>query len=217
MEKVSIIYTHWAMNELRSKLMRESMESLLRTAPDAEIIVCDNGGSYEDSEYLMRLCHEGKIASYTRYRQNQHFYYARNDALRRASGKYIAVSDNDILFTTDWLKDCLDWLARTPGKYMATPIKADWMNGIRPDRWKGELNGWLLNQRAGSNIWVMRREDYEAIGDFDAVAVAGSKYVDRYVRMGYLMGVMPVPKAFDMGFRHGYNHQERGTLDKQLL
>jgi glycosyltransferase involved in cell wall biosynthesis len=138
-----------------------------------------------------------------------HFYYARNDALRRASHTYIAISDNDILFTHGWLEDCIEWLEKTPGKYLATPIKADWMNGIKPDRWKGDLNGRLLNQRAGSNIWVMRRADYEVIGNFEPLAVAGSKYVDKYVRMGYLMGVMPVPKAFDMAFRNGYNFNDR--------
>ncbi len=211
MDKTSIIFTHWGMNEERSRIMRESMESLLRTAPEAEIIVCDNGGSYGDSTYLLQLCQMKKISSYTRYRENMHFFYARNDALRRASRSYIAISDNDILFTARWLEECIEWLEQTPGKYLATPIKADWMNGIRPDRWKGELNGWKLNQRAGSNIWVMRREDYQTIGDFDAVAVAGSKWTDRYVRLGYLMGVMPVPKAFDMAFRSGYNFNEPVT------
>ena len=187
--------------------MRDSMESLLRTAPSAEIIVCDNGGSYEDSEYLLRLCDTGRIASYTRYRENMHFFYARNDGLRRASRKWLAVSDNDILFAEGWLAGCVLWLSGAPGKYLATPIKADWMNGIRPDRWKGELNGWKLNQRAGSNIWVMRKEDYAAIGEFDIHPAAGSKWCDKFVRMGYLMGVMPTPKAFDMAFRAGYNHR----------
>ena len=205
MQEASIVYTHWAQNEERSRIMRESFDSLLRTAPEAEIIVCDNGGSLNDSQYFLSLCDKGLVASYTRYRENMHFYYARNDALRRCSRRYIAVSDNDILFTHGWLGDCIEWLEKSPGQYMATPIKADWMNGIRPDRWKGELNGWKLNQRAGSNIWVMRETDQKLIGDFDCVSIAGSKWTDRYVRMGYIMGVMPIPKAFDMAFRSGYN------------
>lgn len=215
MQEVSIVYTHWAQNEERSRIMRESFESLLRTTSGCEIIVCDNGGSYGDSQYFLSLCNKGTIASYTRYRENMHFYYARNDALRRCSRAHIVVSDNDILFTGDWLEECVGWLERTPGQYMATPIKADWMNGIRPDRWKGEVNGWLLNQRAGSNIWVMRHSDFKLIGEFDCIAVAGSKWTDRYVRMGYLMGVMPHPKAFDMAFRSGYNFNlavEKKTL-----
>ncbi len=180
------------------------MFSLIATAPDAEIIVGDNGEELADSEYLLDLTHKGSIASYTRYRQNMHFAYARNDCLKRASREYIAVSDNDILFSADWLEQCVAWLDRTPGKFLATPIAVDPMNHQRKDKYGETVNGWRTHQRAGSNIWVMRRSDFEVIGNFDILPKAGSKWTDRYIRMGYMMGVMPEAHAHDMGLRKGY-------------
>jgi glycosyltransferase involved in cell wall biosynthesis len=211
MENTSIVYTHWAMNPERSRLMQQSFQSLLDTAPDAEIIVVDNGGSSLDSLYFLKLCHEGKIASYTRYRSNMHFAYARNDGLRRASREYIAVSDNDIVFQPGWLEECVQWLKDANGKFLATPIQPDPMNAARPGRWVGEVHGWKLNTRAGSNIWVMHRDSFQEIGPFEIHHIAGSLWCDRYRGLGYAVGVMPVSKAKDMALREGYNIKEKIT------
>ena len=97
MAKVSIITTHWAMNEERSSIMRSSYESLFKTAPEAEIIVVDNGEYLPDSEWLLKQTHEGRIASYVRNRKNMHFGFGRNQGLRMASGDYIVICDNDIM------------------------------------------------------------------------------------------------------------------------
>lgn len=207
-DRASIVFTHWAMNEERSNQMRDSIYSLMETADGAEIIVVDNGEDISDSMFLLDLCHQGKVASYTRYRKNMHFYYARNDGLKRASRDYFVISDNDILFKPGWLDECIDFLVRNPGKYLATPIAADPMNSVRKERWCGDLDGWRLNYRAGSNIFVGSRETFNDIGEFDQLGIAGSKWVDRYVRKGYKMAVMPEPKAFDMGLRKGYNISE---------
>jgi glycosyltransferase involved in cell wall biosynthesis len=184
--------------------LSRSIESLIDTVPDAEIIVADNGESIADSLYLLHLTHQKKLASYTRYRENMHFYYARNDCLKRASRDYIAISDNDILFSPGWAEECIEFLEKNPGKFLATPIEPDPMNAVRKIRWAGEQGGWRLNYRAGSNIFVMRRADYEVIGDFLKSPIAGSKWVDTYVRLGYTMACMPDPKAFDMALREGY-------------
>src|SRR3990167_8331850 len=98
---VSIIYVHYAMNEFRSEKMRESIASLVTTAPHTEIIVIDNGGNKQDSELLLNLNESGAIACYIRNRKNMHFGFARNQGLKIASiasGEYIVISDNDILF-----------------------------------------------------------------------------------------------------------------------
>lgn len=207
MAKVSIIITHWAQNEGRSEIMRVSFESLFRSlAPDsAEVIVIDNGGSLEDSKWLLEHANVGNIACYIRNRKNLHFWYARNQGLRLAQGDYLVIADNDIAYHPGWLEECLEWLQGHPGKYLVTPIAADWINRVRPVRWCGELDGWKLNFRAGSNVFMMTRAQFQEIGFFDQHRIAGSKYTDRYVRMGYKMALMPTPKAFDLGFRNGYN------------
>lgn len=204
-DRVSVIYTHWAMNDSRSDVMRTSIESLIETAHDSEIIVVDNGGSVSDSEYLLSLAEKQYISCYVRNRFNMHFWYARNQGLKLATGEYLVISDNDIRFHSGWMEECRSFLERNEGKYLCSPIEADWINAVRDVRWCGEVDGWKLNYRAGSNIFMMRRKDFEKIGFFDQHRIAGSKFTDRYVRLGYKMAMMPEPKAFDMGFRRGYN------------
>src|SRR3990167_7999722 len=142
MPTVSIITTHWAMNEGRSDIMRASYSSLFKTAPNAEIFIIDNGASLEDSKWLLEHTHSGDIACYIRNRKNMHFGFARNQGLKLATGEYIVICDNDIFYTPDWLEICVDFLAKNPGKYLATPLIADPMNAMRKDRWAGEVGAW---------------------------------------------------------------------------
>lgn len=186
--------------------MYRCVNSLIQTTKHlpVEIIVVDNGDTRTDSDHLLQDVCQGNIACYIRNRKNMYFGYARNQALKLSSGEYIVISDNDILYKEGWLEECIAFLREHEGKYLATPLRPDPMNN-RKARWVGEVDGWKLNSRAGSNCWVMRRSDFEKIGYFDHHRIAGSKYVDRYVRMGYAMACMPEPKAEDLGFRKGYN------------
>lgn len=202
--RASIIYTHWASTPERSELMRKSIDSLLRTAPDAEILVSDNGGSLADSQFLLELTDQQKIAVYTRYRKNVHFAYARNAMLQKATGDFLVICDNDIHFEEGWLEECIEFLVKHPGKYLATPLCPDPQSSQHKHR-AGQLDGWFLNHRAGSSCFVYSRASYEEIGLFQLHNVSGSKYVDRYNRMGYLMASPPVDKAVDMGVRKGYD------------
>ncbi len=202
--KVSIIYTTWSPDAPRSKMMRLSIASLLKTFPEAEILVADNGGSLEDSKFLVALTDSGSIATYVRFRKNMHFAYARNVLMQQCTGDFIVVMDNDVELIDGALQDCVAYLERNPGKYMATPLKPDNMH-IKGRYVLGELDGWKLNARAGSNCFVMSRASYEEIGLFPLHNLAGSKYVDHYCTLGYKMACMPVPKAQDMGFRAGYD------------
>lgn len=195
------------MDEERSSVMRHSLTSLFRslTTDSSEVFVVDNGGSLKDSEWLLNHTEVGNIACYIRNRKNMHFWYARNQALKLATGDYIVIADNDIVYMPGWMEECVAYLERNPGKIMATPIAPDWINRVRPVRFAGEQDGWQLNYRAGSNVFMMTRKQFEDIGFFDQHRISGSKYTDRYVRKGYVMALMPVPKAFDLGFRKGYN------------
>jgi len=216
MPRVSIIITHWAMDESRSEIMRTSLLSLFDTIKDVEVFVVDNGDNLSDSKWLLEQTHTGQIACYVRNRKNMHFAYARNQALKLCSGEYIVIADNDILYRDGWLEECIAFLDAHPGNYMATPLEADPMNSIRSVRWKGEIDGWRLNYRAGSNCFIMRRKDFEKFGYFKIHRIAGSLYFDRTTRLGYSIACMPQPKAFDMALRKGYNINDP-VNENQLL
>lgn len=204
------------MNDARSELMRKSINSLIKTTAklDIELMVGDNGGSMSDSSFLLELTDFGSIACYTRYRNNIHFPKLRNEMMQKATGDYIVIVDNDIVFNEGWLEDCIDFLLSNPGKYMATPLTPDSM-GVKVRYQMAPVDGWDIHLRAGSNCFVMSRESFEEIGLFDLHNVAGSKYVDRYIKLGYKMACSPFPKAFDYGLRSGYDYK-RPTYSEEL-
>lgn len=200
---VSVIYVHWSMDEFRSQLMRRSITTLIETEPEAQILVADNGGSLEDSQFLLKLCEEKKIAAYIRFRENMHFAYARNLLLDIATGDYLCISDNDIIFDVGWAEECVKFLSKNPD-LIATPLVADMSHRIRKF-WVGERDGWQLNTRAGSPCFMMHRSLYEKVGKFELLNVAGSKYADKLCRMKAFTAIMPQCRASDLGERRGYN------------
>ena len=221
MKYVSIIFTHYGSTPERSLVMRKSIQSLLSTLDyPAEIIVVDNGNVAEDSKYFLDLITEGKIQHYLRNATNMSFGYARNQGFKLADGDFISIVDNDIFFKKNWLTSCIDILEAYPDKKIyATPIYnvTHWTSKF----WSKEeltLNGkiYRLNSRAGSNCFVMRRKDWEIIGKFRTHRIAGTKWTERAIELGYLAAVCPFIMIQDMGFRNGYNFKEAIPLKKVL-
>ena len=208
MKFASIIITHWAMNDERSDVMVKSIASLNEVIKyPYELIVVDNGGSEEDSEFFNSLVNHGRISTYIKNSNNRHFGYARNQGIAVAQGDYIAIVDNDILHKKDWLTDCIKILEDNPNeKIYATPIDypqdAEYNGKVRYRT--GELGNCTLNMRAGSNCFVIRYEDLMKIGKFAIHRVAGTKWTDNAVKLGYLACVLPKGYVEDMGFRKGY-------------
>ena len=187
----SIIITHFAMNKERSDMMRESINSLLNnTHFPFELIVVDNGGSKEDSEWLLDLSQSGHITVYLRNANNMHFAFARNQAFKLSHGQYVCIADNDLLYADGWLTKCVEVLDTYPAKRIYTTPMEYPMRSLN-DRYH---NGYLthngveleLNQRAGSNCFVIRREDYEEIGEFPIHRIGGSHWTNKAVRAAYL-------------------------------
>jgi GT2 family glycosyltransferase len=184
-----------------------------------ELIVVDNGEKMEDSQFLLEQTGYGHINTYIRNHNNMHFAFARNQALRICNGDYIAVVDNDIIYNPGWLEACIDVLEQNPDeKIYATPVYnvAHW----RPKYWHGEVyaNGriYRLNMRAGSNCFVVRREDFEKIGHFLIHRVAGTKWTNEAVRLGYHAAVTPEIMVNDFGFRKGYNLNDAKPVKIEL-
>jgi glycosyltransferase involved in cell wall biosynthesis len=193
--------------------MRSSILSLFEsTIYPFELIVIDNGGSEEDSRFFLELCEQGKINTYIRNSDNMSFGYARNQGLSVAQGDYICIADNDLLYKKDWLSECIKVLKAFPEeKIYTTPMEYP----TSGTHWKYdsgflELDGvkYKKNMRAGSNCFVIRREDLKEIGMFDCHRIAGSRWTDNAVHAGYLAVVIPDNLVSDMGLRRGYNLAE---------
>lgn len=213
MKFASIIITHWAMNDERSDVMVKSIVSLVQTIKyPYELIVVDNGGSEEDSQFLIEMTNKGHISTYIKNSNNRHFGYARNQGIAMAQGDYIVIIDNDILHKKDWLTRCIEILERFPDKKLyATPIdyphNATYGGKVRYDIEELDIDGvsHSVNMRAGSNCFVARYEDFMDIGKFPIHRIAGSRWTDNAVNKGYNAVVLPEGYVEDMGLRNGYH------------
>lgn len=150
----------------------------------------------------------GRIACYVRNRNNMNFAWARNQAYDLSTGDFIAITDNDIEYKEGWLDECVMFLEMNEGKYLCSPLHHDPANA-KPSRWDGEVDGWKLNYRAGSNCFMVRADDYDEIGGWDYQHnKPGSEFCDRFGRLGYRVAMMPEAKAVDLGLRKGFDFKQ---------
>lgn len=201
----SIIWTSWSMNEERREVLRKSLNSLIETTKGQQIIVIDNGEDLEDSKWFLEKTHNKEVACYIRNRHNLHFGVARNQGLKIATGDYIVISDNDILFEQGWLEECLNVFEEYPDEKIIVSHLDYPTSGMRERYAVGNLGKYKLNMRAGSNCFMMKRKTYEEIGEFQIHKVAGTKFTDALVKNGYLTAVISTGKVKDIGLRQGYD------------
>lgn len=209
-DHVSIILTHHIRPEyeFRSRMMRESIKSLIATTKDTpcEITVVDNGGSLEDSKFLVELADQGLITTYIRNKDNLHWAYAWDQAYKLSTGKYLVFTCNDILFAPGWLEECLKILKNHKGeKYFVTPYLDQSHKGRRfelPD-----IEDARVNTRSGSNCIIIDRETYDKLGRFPYHHVGGTHWYNKVIRkLGYKVLIPKENMIFDLGFKFGFVH-----------
>lgn len=201
----------------RSLLMKVCLESILKnTEFPAELIVVDNGGNPDDSDYLVDLARQGKINTYIRNKNNMYFGWAWNQGAKLATGEYLLFTCNDIEFAPDWLSKIIYPLEKYPEKKLiATPL-------ITPDKNIrkyniGTLEDYRLNVLAGSNCMLMRKETFYEVGEFSTHSVAGTHWHKKMSRMGYTVVAPQEDYAFHTGFMGGYDFRKHIKVKKELI
>src|SRR3990167_2763565 len=179
MNFASIIICHYSqINEgegSRSEMLRRCLESLAKnTDYPVEVIVMDNGGNPDDSDYLVEMTRKGIVSTYVRYKNNRHFAFACNQGARLASGDYLCFTCNDIEFHPGWLSKTIEGLEKYPErKLIATPY-------ISPDKdrpnWNKEVlpDGYRINSMAGSNCMIMSYNTFKDLGEIPHHRIGGS-------------------------------------------
>ena len=198
----------------RSDLLRIAIDALLKnTNYPAELIVCDNGGEPDDSEYLLGLARIGKL-THIRFPNNLHFAFVWNAGARLATGDPLCFICNDIEVLPNWLPECMRILDEHKGeKVIATPFVTydkRKMNGVLE-------NGDRTNPRAGSNCLVIRREDFAVMGDWPHHRIGGTIWYNLLKQKGYTTIAPPKDLAGDRGWRHGLNFDIDIEVKKTLL
>ena len=198
----------------RSDLLRTCVESLLKnTDYPAELIVMDNGGNPDDSDYLLDKAREGKL-THVRFPQNMHFAYAWNMGAKIATGEYLCFICNDIEVAGGWLSSCVHLLEKyRDRKLIATPF-------ISYDKHRNnmeDLEDATINGRSGSNCLIIRREDFLTLGEWPVHKKGGTLWYNRMFRMGYRSIIPKEERAEDRGYRHGVNFNIPIEVKKILL
>lgn len=187
----------------RSQLLRTCIESLEKnTDYPSELIVMDNGGNPDDSEYLLNKARTG-VLTHVRFPQNMHFSYAWNTGAKMATGDYLSFVCNDIEFLPGWLSACVKILEDYPDKpWLACPF-------ITYDKTRYTVEttkeGYRVNLRSGSNCMVLTRETFKKTGEFPVHRIGGTLWYNRISRMKMRTVAPKEDLAIDKGWRQGVN------------
>ena len=225
---VSIIVCHYAKYDdfgekrrrggpSRSDMLRITMQSLeANTEYPAELIVVDNGGDPDDSDYLLARTRRDAINTYIRYKENMNFAFAWNQGAKVATGDYLCFTCNDIEFLEGWLTDTIKPLLDHPErKLIASPLVTPEKNKEKYKR--GTLDGYRLNSLAGSNCILLKRTVFEELGEFK-LAPSGGTYWHRHMsKQGYRVVIPPENKAIHLGSKGGVNFYEAIRVKRKLL
>lgn len=201
----------------RHDLMKKSFESLIKnTDYPVEIIVMDNGGNPDDTDFFLEQARAGKIQTLVRYGNNMNFAFAWNQGFRLATGDYVCFTCNDIEFAPGWLSTCIGLLEKySDRKLIATPL-------ITRDKNTASYNKELLpdariNSLAGSACYIIRPEDFREIGDVAHHRVGGSIWHRRMSRKGYMAIVPLVNMANHLAHRWGTDYRRHIEVERILL
>jgi len=198
----------------RSVLMMNCVDSIIKnTNVPAELIVMDNGGKDDDSQYLLDKARDGKL-THVRFPQNMHFAFAWNRGARLATGEYLCFICNDIEVQPNWLSECIRILEEHPDEILIATSFITYdkrrMNTVLE-------NGDRQNPRAGSNCLVIRREDFYKIGEWEHHRIGGTLWYNKIRAMKLRTIAPPKDLACDRGWRHGVNFSIPIKVRKTLL
>ena len=229
MKYVSVILVHYSLaddfgevvarkcDKTRSEMLRLCIESLeMNTKYPIELIVIDNGGSPDDSNYLLDKVRTGVINTYIRNKDNMHFGWAFNQGIALATSDIVCLTCNDIHFEENWLTETMKyWEAHSDMKLIATPF-------ITPDKLKfknprGTLeDGARLNSMAGSNCMVLTKKIYEDVEPMTTHHITGSHWHRRMNKKGYIVIAPPNDMVQHMAHRAGTQIRQRIKVAEQL-
>jgi glycosyltransferase involved in cell wall biosynthesis len=181
----------------------------------AEVILMDNGGNPDDSDFLLEQARKGIINVYVRYRENMHVAFARNDGARIATGDYLAFVDNDIEVLPNWLSTCVGILKRHQDKkYLVGAL----VSYDKKEKTIGVLSdGCRVNLRSSLECVVMSREAWSDIGGFPSHRESMVIWHNTAIKKGWITVIPPEDYAINHSYRMGMNFAYRMTVTRQLL
>ena len=200
----------------RSEMLRETVDSIVKnTDYPAELIVIDNGGKPDDSNYLLDLTRNGTINTYIRHKDNMHWAFSYNLGAKVATGDYLCFTCNDVAVKPKWLSTCIGILEKYPDrKFVTSPI----MVSHQEERFNFRtLDENRLNSMSGSNCMIMTRETFNRLGDFGVYVDFSNQWFINKSKIGYLTISPPEDLAEHLSPTGGVNWKRVIEVKKTLL
>lgn len=206
----------WADQDTRSEMLKQSISSIVEnTSYPAELIVMDNGGNPDDSDYLLDLARKGVINTYVRYSDNMQYAFAHNQGAKLATGDYLVFTCNDVSVKKDWLKECIRLLEQNNDRRLvATPLI---VSHIHPKYNKEKIGDDRINPFAGSNCMIMDRRTWADLGELHVYSDFGNQWFLDKVRKGYKSIAPPEDLAIHLANHRGLNWRQKVKIVKTLL
>ncbi len=210
---------------------RACLEALRRTADPrhpTEIIVVDNGSSDGSAEWLAQQTDITFLGN----ADNAGAPRARNQAIARARGEYLAFLDNDVVPTRDWLhrllfhaevdgrSGCVGPLTNRAGHnqeipYAGTPAIED-LEHFAAERAREHDRKFRYQTLMTSFCWLVRREVVDEIGGFDERFSPWGFEDDDFSMRAALAGFRN-RIALDVFVRHDHYGGKKAQVHSELL
>lgn len=216
---VSIVLVHYSQRDeflpetdSRKDFLRQTLDSIEKnTDYPAELIVVDNGGNNDDSEYLLNKVRSGLINTYIRNKDNMFFGWGWNQGIKLATSNYIFLTCNDIVYKPKWLSTCLYPLLNFDRKIVSSPVPG------KPKYDEEIVEDYYLNKWAGSDCMLLTKDIYKEVGEYTTHHLAGSYWQRDLIGKGYTVAVPKTEYAVNIGAKVGLDLNRKIEVKERLL
>ncbi len=184
----------------RAFSIRDAVESvLIQSIKPSEIIVIDDGSSFDTASYLKNYMHHIRLI---KLNKNKGVSFARNTGIKAACGEYIAFLDSDDLFLPEKLECQINYMAEN--NLLISHTDEFW---YRKDSW---VNQGKSNKRYGGYI-------FDKILDKCRISPS-SLIVHKSVfdKSGYFNEDLKVCEDYEISLRFALKYKI-GYLEKKLI
>lgn len=205
----------------RPEMLAEAIASALaQTYPHIEVVVCDDNipGSEEHraTEYLVRSLGDDRL-TYIKTPENLGGAGARNYAVERSHGRYVAFLDDDDRWEPEKIAAQIDVFRRSsePFGLVYTGLRVeDGNGGVLKDR-PAVVTGWIRDELAETNVVgttssaMVPRDVFDEVGGFDS-SFPARQDLDLWFRIAERYRVAAVDRLLTVNVRH---REQRITLN----
>jgi glycosyltransferase EpsE len=176
----------------RSKYIEESIGSVLQQSfQDWELIIVDDASTDDTENIIKNYIKQDKRIKYYKNKTNLGIVKSRNLALKKSSGKYIAVLDSDDVWCDkNKLKKQIDFLEKNKdyvlvgGGVVLIDEKGNKIGKIKNKTYNSKIKSNILykNQISHSSV-LFKKKDVLKVGGYDESLKVGEDY-DLWLRLG---------------------------------